>query len=137
MKKIILVAAVVLGLVSCVKSGADIPNVAVNFEDSTTDPRLSQLNVPGGAVLINGYGVAGIIIYRQADGSYSAYDRCSTVNPGARNAVTLDQGNFTVTDPISGGKWSLIDGSPVKAPAVVSLKSYTVDVSNFEIFVSN
>jgi nitrite reductase/ring-hydroxylating ferredoxin subunit len=137
MKKLLLLAAIAVSCVSCVKSGADIPNVAVAFEDAITDPRLAPLNVPGGAVLINGYGVAGIIIYREADGTYAAYDRCSTVNPQKLCAVTLDAGNFTVTDPCSGGKWSLIDGSPVKAPAVVSLKSYSVDVSNFEIFVSN
>jgi nitrite reductase/ring-hydroxylating ferredoxin subunit len=137
MKKLVFIAAMAISLISCVKTGGDIPNVAVNFADATTDPRLSALNVPGGAVLINGYGVAGLILYREADGSYAAYDRCSTVNPQSLHAVTLDQGNFTVTDPYSGGKWSLIDGTPVKAPAVVSLKSYNIDVSNFEIFVSN
>ncbi|MGH7237799.1 MAG: Rieske (2Fe-2S) protein [Candidatus Saccharimonadales bacterium] len=136
MKNLLFIAAMAIALSSCVKTGGDIPNVAVNFSDATTDPRLAPLNVPGGAVLING-GVAGLILYREADGSYAAYDRCSTVNPQLLHAVTLDQGNFTVTDSYSGGKWSLIDGTPVKAPAVISLKSYNVDVANFQIFVSN
>ena len=137
MKKIIPLALIALLFSSCVKSGGDIPNVAVNFADATTDPRLSALNVPGGAVLINGYGVAGLILYREADGSYACYDRCSTVNPQKLCAVTLNSGNFTVTDPCSGGQWDLIDGSPVKAPATISLRQYNITVSNFEIYVSN
>jgi nitrite reductase/ring-hydroxylating ferredoxin subunit len=137
MKKLIVLAAITITCFSCVKSGGDIPNVPVNFVASTTDPRLSALNIYGGAVLISGYGVAGLILYREADGTYAAYDRCSTYLPQNRCAVTLDQGGFTVTDPCSGAKWSLIDGGPVKAPATVSLKSYNINVSNFEIFVSN
>ena len=137
MKKLIPLAFIALLFSSCVKTGANIPNVPVNFQDATTDPRLSALNVPGGAVLINGYGAAGLILYREADGSYAAYDRCSTVNPEKLCAVTLNSGNFTVTDPCSGGQWDLIDGSPVKAPATISLRQYNITVSNFEIYVSN
>src|ERR1700727_3848214 len=110
MKKLIPLAAILMALSACVKTGADIPNVQVSFQDATTDPRLSALNVPGGAVLISGYGVAGLILYREADGSYAAYDRCSSYMPQNHCAVTLDPGGFTVTDPCSGSKFSLIDG---------------------------
>jgi len=137
MKKLIPLALLALLFSSCVKTGADIPNVPVAFADATTDPRLSALNVPGGAVLINGYGVAGLILYREADGTYACYDRCSTVNPQKLCAVNLNPGDFTVTDPCSGGEWDLIDGGPIKAPATISLKQYSITVSNFEIYVSN
>lgn len=137
MKKLIPLAAIMLLLISCARTGADIPNVGVNFADATSDPRLSALNVPGGAVLIDGYGVAGLVIYREADGSYACYDRCSTVNPQNRCAVTLNPGNFIVTDPCTGAEWTLIDGSPVKAPATISLRQYQVVVSNFEIYITN
>jgi nitrite reductase/ring-hydroxylating ferredoxin subunit len=137
MKKIILLLAVSLAFFSCGKSGEVIPDVAVNFQAALTDPRLAALNVPGGAVLIAGYGVAGLILYREADGSYAAYDRCSTYMPQNRCAVTLDAGNFTCTDPCSGSKFSLIDGTPVKAPATKALKAYNIVVSNYEVYVSN
>ena len=114
MRKFTFLLLVAAGFVSCGKSGDVIPNVAVNFQTSISDPRISALHVPGGAVLIAGYGVAGLILYREADGSYAAYDRCSTYMPQNHCAVTLDQGNFTVTDPCSGSKFSLLDGSPVK-----------------------
>lgn len=137
MKQLLLLLIIACTFFSCGKSGSVIPFVAVNFQASLSDPRLSALNVYGGAVLINGYGVAGLILYRESDGTYAAYDRCSSYMPQNHCAVTLDAGNFTATDPCSGAKFSLIDGTPVKAPATRSLRSYSVSVSNFEIFVSN
>jgi len=137
MKRLLLLLIISVTALSCGKSGDVVPSVAVNFQASLSDPRLSGLNVYGGAVLVAGYGVAGLILYREADGTYAAYDRCSSYMPQNRCAVTLDAGNFTVTDPCSGAKFSLIDGTPVKAPATRSLRSYSVNVSNFEIFVSN
>jgi nitrite reductase/ring-hydroxylating ferredoxin subunit len=123
--------------ISCGKSSNPIPNVSVNFEAPLTDPRLIALQATGGAVLINGYGVAGLILYHEIDGSYAAYDRCSSYEPQNRCAVTLDTDGFTVTDPCSGSKFSLIDGTPVKGPATAALKAYSASVINYEIFVSN
>jgi hypothetical protein len=137
MRNLGIAIVLIFSCMGCVKSGDLVPNVSVSFEASLTDPRLSALNTPGGAVLIPGYGVEGLILYREADGGYAAYDRCSAYQPQNRCVVTLDNPSFTVTDPCSGSKWSLQDGTPVKAPATLSLKQYTVNVSNFEIFVSN
>ena len=131
--------AVLTGILlsSCVKTGNVVPNVAVNFRIPKTDPRVAALNSAGGSVVISGYGVAGLLLYRGADGSYVCYDRCSSYQPEKLCAVTVDDNGFTATDPCSGAKFSLSDGSPVKAPATRSLKAYSVNVSNFEIFVSN
>ncbi len=136
MRKLLFLITITLCCLSCGKGGDVVPNVAVNFQASSLDPRLSALNVPGGAVLINGYGVAGLILYREPDGSYACYDRCSSYMPQNHCAVTLDQGGFTVTDPCSGSKFSLIDGTPVKGPATQALRSYSIEVSNSEIYVS-
>ena len=46
MRKTILLGIIAICSLSCVKSGSVIPNVAVNFAASTTDPRLSALNNP-------------------------------------------------------------------------------------------
>ena len=136
-RKLCLMTVLALVYFSCGKSGDLVPNVAVSFEADVNDPRLAALHSPGGAVIIPGYGVAGIILYREADLSYAAYDACSSYNPAARCAVVLDNNTLTCTDPCSGSKFSLIDGTPVKAPATRSLRAYSVNVSNFEIFVSN
>ena len=136
-RKVCVLAVIILSFFSCGKSGEVVPNVSVNFQADINDPRLSALHSPGGAVIIKGYGIAGIIIYREADLSYSAYDACSSYQPEKKCAVTLDNNSLTCTDPCSGSKFSLTDGTPVKAPATRSLKAYSVNVSNFEIFVSN
>jgi nitrite reductase/ring-hydroxylating ferredoxin subunit len=137
MKKLLLITGLVLAGFGCGKGGNVLPYVAVNFEAPLTDPRLSALNAPGGVVLISGYGVAGLILYREPDGTYAAYDRCSTYKPQNLCAVTLNSGHLVVTDPCSGSEWSLYDGTPVKGPASKSLQSYNVSVSNYELFVSN
>src|SRR5476651_2342136 len=128
---------IVLFCFSCGKSNQGyIPDVPVSFSAPLSDPRLAALNSYGGAVLITS-GVAGIILYREPNGSYAAYDRCSSYQPENKCAVTLDSPTLTVTDPCSGSKFSLADGSPVKATATRSLNMYSVSISFNEIFVSN
>lgn len=122
-------------LTSCGKSEGYIPDVAVNFTTLLTDPRLAGLS-SGTPILINGYGIAGLILYRRTDGKYLAYDRCSTVNPENKCALTLD-GAFNAVDPCTGAKFLLEDGSPSKAPAVKDLKQYTVSIFNNTISVTN
>jgi nitrite reductase/ring-hydroxylating ferredoxin subunit len=128
---------VCLLFLGCGKAENVVPNVPVNFHIPKSDPRMAAVSAPGGSVAINGVGVAGIIIYRQADGSYSAYDRCSSYQPEKLCAITVDDTGFTATDPCSGSKFSLTDGGPVKAPATKYLRSYIVNTTQFEIFVSN
>jgi nitrite reductase/ring-hydroxylating ferredoxin subunit len=133
-----LLAAFSLLLVACVKNdGSLVPDVFVNYLVPINDPSISALNSPGGAVVINGHGVAGLIIYRRSDGQYMAYDRCSTVNPEQKCAINLDDPNLTATDPCSGAKFSMYDGSPVKAPAKRSLKQYNVSINNSYLQVIN
>jgi nitrite reductase/ring-hydroxylating ferredoxin subunit len=138
MKQVYHLLLVFLLITACNKDKEGrIPEVPVNFRAPLNDPRMSRLNSAGGAVVINGYGVAGLIIYRRPDLAYVAYDRCSSVNPQESCAVSLDDPNLTATDPCSGAKFSLYDGAPVKAPAKRSLKQYQVSVTNFEISVIN
>ncbi|WP_231463293.1 MULTISPECIES: hypothetical protein [unclassified Pedobacter] len=124
-------------LTGCGKGVTYIPEVSLNFSLPLADPRLSRLSSPGGAVILNGYGVAGLVLYRRTDNGYVAFDRCSTVNPEQKCAVTLDDPSLTVTDPCSGAKFLLEDGSPVKAPAVRALKQYTVAISGANLHVTN
>ncbi len=139
MRKIIGLFLVILLCISCAKENNLIPNIPVNFSSPLTDPRLSRLSAVGGAAIVNG-GIAGIIIYRSAN-AYVAYDRCSTVNPEQKNAIVVDEPSVTATDPVSGAKYFLEDGSPGKAPAKTSLKKYTITITgnaiNGTIYISN
>lgn len=125
-------------LSSCGKNEGYIPDVAVNFSTLSTDPRLAGLSSGNTVIIINGYGIAGLLLYRRTDGKYMAYDRCSTVNPENKCALKIDESiNVTVTDPCSGAKFLLEDGSPAKAPAVKYLKQYHVAISGNTITVTN
>jgi nitrite reductase/ring-hydroxylating ferredoxin subunit len=137
MKSTLVIIFAALLFISCGKTEGVVPSVPVNFRISKTDPRMAALNSSGGSVVVQGYGVAGLLLYRQADGSYAAYDRCSSYQPEKLCAISPDATGFTATDPCSGAKFSLSDGSPVKAPATKSLRAYVVNTTQFEIFVSN
>ena len=119
---------------ACGKETSQVPNVAVNLTGFFTPGQLSELKSKG-AIFMNG-GVAGIIIaYNPFENGYKAYDRCSTVNPEKRCAVVLEN-SVTLTDPCTGAKYSLLDGTPSKAPAKVALRTYNILVSannNFQV----
>jgi len=138
MRAIILIVLLILSLNSCTKDSLDrIPEAYVNYRITIQEFNIKNKN---GLLLVNkmdNTGVAGLIIYRRADNAYVAFDRCSSVNPQARCAVVPDDPNLTATDPCSGAKFSLFDGSPAKAPAKRPLKEYKVIISNFEISVLN
>ena len=128
---------VLLLIMGCGKAVNNVPDVPVNLTLPLTDPRLLALSSPGGAVVINGYGVSGLIIYRGLSNNYVAYDRCSTVNPENKCAIALDDPTFTATDPCSGAKFLLEDGSPAKAPATIALKQYSVYISGNNLRITN
>lgn len=132
---VVLVAA--MSCLSCGKNNDPVPDVAVDFQGSLLSPQLSKLRGAGVAVTVSG-GVAGIVIYHRADGAYVAYDRCSTYQPEKKCAVTIDSDELTVTDPCSGSKFSLWDGTPVKAPASIALKVYAVTlIDQYDIAITN
>jgi nitrite reductase/ring-hydroxylating ferredoxin subunit len=123
-------------LVSCGKdNSAFIPNVYINYHISLQEFQIKKNT--DGVLLVNNEGVAGLIIYHRPDGMYVAYDRCSSVDPEKKCAVSPDTGGLTATDPCSQAKFSLYDGAAVKSPAKRPLKPYQVSVSSFEIAVIN
>lgn len=125
-------------LISCSKDYEDrIPNVYVNYQISLNEFGIKSTN---GLLLVNkgnNTGVAGLIIYKKPNNEYVAFDRCSSVNPQQQCAVVPDDPNLTATDPCSGAKFSMYDGSPVKAPAKRGLKEYNVIIANFTLAVTN
>jgi hypothetical protein len=93
-KKLGIITTLILSCFACGKSSDYVPNVSVNFQLALANPGLNALHNPGGAVLINGYGVAGLVLYRRSNGSYAAYDRCSAYLPQNKSAVTLDNPRY-------------------------------------------
>lgn len=112
-------------LFSCKKDtkAGQIPNVYVNFYIYLNDPSFAVLNSVGSAVLVTG-GVKGIIIYRSTFDTFTALERCSSYKPSDFCAVNIDSTGVNAIDPCSLSKFSLIDGSVVKGPANLPLKTY-------------
>lgn len=110
---------------SCGKDTGYIPEVAVNYNVTITEFSLKAVN---NVLLVSNYGVAGLIIVKTPLGGYVAFDRCSSVNPENKCKVAPDDSGLTATDPCSGAKYSLFDGSPQKAPAEKSLKIYNISL---------
>lgn len=112
-------------LSGCGKEQSYIPDVAVNYNVTLTQFSLQAKN---GILMVPNQGVAGLIIVKTPLGSFVAFDRCSTVNPEKKCAITPDENGLTATDPCSGAKFSLLDGTPQKAPAEKNLKIYNVSL---------
>lgn len=127
------IALVFLLFASCGKEEDVVPNYPVNYNVTLVEFGISATN---NILLVPNKGVAGLMIVRTPNG-YVAFDRCSTVNPEKACAVTPDENGYTATDPCSGGKFSILDGSPQKAPAKISLKRYNVFITGNTLSVSN
>lgn len=112
-------------LLSCTKEGCNIipdAKVAISISQGAN----VDLSAPGNYAYFLDQGVAGVVVLNN-QGSLSAFDLCSTINPNDRNSVRLVD-NAYFYDAISGAKW-LLDGSPA-AVAVCPLKGYLVITSN-------
>jgi len=114
----------VLLFCSCGKESEMIPNVFVEYNVTVQEFNIKAQN---GVLLVPNQGVKGLMIVRSGAG-YVAFDRCSSVNPKAGCAVEPDNNGITATDPCTGAKFLLTDGTPQKAPAVRNLKSYSTSL---------
>jgi len=109
----------------CGKQENYIPDVPVNYNVTLTEFSLKAVN---NVLLVPNNGIAGLMIVKTPLGGFVAFDRCSTVNPDNKCKVVPDDSGLTATDPCSGAKFSLLDGSPQKAPAERTLKTYSVSL---------
>lgn len=135
MKYLYSILFVLLIATGCGKDEGYIPDVPVNYNVTLQEFSIKQKD---NVMLVDDRGVGGLIIVRISSNNYVVFDRCSTVNPEKICKVVPDDSGFTATDPCSGAKFSLIDGSPQKAPAERSLKAYNISLQgNTLLHVSN
>lgn len=118
----------------CGKESENIPNVFVQYSVTVQEFNIKAINR---VLLVPGHGVKGLMIVATGAG-YVAFDRSSSVNPQSGCAVEPDDNGITATDPCTGAKYLLTDGTPQKAPAVRSLKMYTTSFRGGQVInVSN
>ena len=111
-----------------------IPNVYVEYNVTVQEFNIKAVNR---VLLVPDHGVKGLMIVATGNG-YVTFDRSSSVDPQNGCQVSPDESGITATDPCTGAKYLLTDGSPQKAPAVRSLKIYTTTLrGGLTINVSN
>lgn len=91
------------------------PSIAFDFQIDLTLPSYQDLNGVGGWAYVAG-GIRGIIVYRQSNDVFVAWERMSPEDPDNTCATGLvaDTANFLqLNDPCSGAKFSMYDGSPI------------------------
>lgn len=70
-------------------------------------------------------GNKGIIVYRQDNDNFNAYERACTFDPQASCAqVEVTADNLTCVDSCCGSKFLIVDGSIMTGPANVGLLQY-------------
>lgn len=97
---------------SCGKEENFIPDVPVNYNVTLVEFGIKAVN---NVLLVPNHGIGGLVIVRTPLGGFVAFDRCSTVNPEKICKIVPDESGLTATDPCSGAKFSLLDGTPQKA----------------------
>jgi nitrite reductase/ring-hydroxylating ferredoxin subunit len=132
---LLVVSIICLSFFSCGKANP-VPSTSFTFQ-ADINPKYSALNTVGGYAYVNGYGVAGLVLYHSQTRGIVAFDRCSTYQAEKKCAVSVDDSGLTLLDACSGSKFSLEDGTPVKAPATQALRSYQVVTTAFTIQVFN
>ena len=128
MKKIEVVMVLLLASWSAMGQN-DEPIPLVSFPEitvNTTFPQYRAISVDGGVVTIEG-GVRGIIIYRENETTYLAFERYCPYQPNQACAdVELDLSRIFLIDRCCGSTFNLSDGQPTRGPASWALRQYRV-----------
>lgn len=138
-KKIIFTVAALLVLAtSCKKDEKDyVPNVYVNFQIDPNSTLYLGLNQVGGWVYVTG-GVKGVIIYREAQDRFRAYDRaCPYDYDVANSIVEVEPSGLTLIDSLCGSRYIITDGSVLNGPTTQGLKSYRTNYDGRLLYVYN
>lgn len=109
------------------------PDIIINLNL----PTYTDLKFDGGYVYIGG-GVRGIILYRQNMSTYIAYERNSSYHPfEACATVDVHNSNLYMLDTCSGSTFDFNTGNPTNGPAIRPLRRYVVQLSSFELTVTD
>lgn len=84
----------------------------------------NDLNVIGGYVYLTG-GYKGLIVYRSSYDSFVALERACPYHPtGDCERLVVDTSGLTVSDPVCGSRFLILDGSIVNGPATRPAATY-------------
>ena len=122
---------------SCKKDKVErIPSVPINISVPINSVQYNDLNTIGGWVYVTG-GYRGLIIYRLNNDDFLCYDRACPYHPSAEGArIEVESSGLIAVDSLCGSRFFLSDGSVLKGPSTLPLKSYqtTFDGNYVSVF---
>lgn len=123
---------------SCKKDEKEyIPNVYVNFQIDPNSTMYLGLNQVGGWSYLTG-GVAGIVVYRETQEVFKAYDRACPYDYDVEGSlVEMEPSGLTLIDSLCGSRYIITDGSVLAGPTSRGLKSYRTSYDGRLLFVYN
>ncbi len=114
--RLFFISAVFLFAISCNKDKRHpVPSIAFDMEIDLTLPSYQNLNGTGGWAYVNG-GIKGIVVYRQSQEVFVAWERMSPEDKDGKceSGLVSDSSNFLqLNDPCSNATFSMYDGSPI------------------------
>jgi hypothetical protein len=129
---------IIWALVSCkpVLDDSEVPYVNVNIEINLNDIDNVALKQIGGFIYIEG-GVRGIILRRESQDVYRAFDRNCTFQPDDECAVVeMHSTGFYIEDTCCASTFDL-SGFPTGGPAEYPLREYGVAVAGDFLYIYN
>ncbi len=123
---------------SCKKDEKEyIPNVYVNFQIDPNSTMYLGLNQVGGWSYLTG-GVSGIVVYRESQEVFKAYDRACPYDYDVEGSlVEMDPSGLTLIDSLCGSRYIITDGSVLSGPTSRGLKAYRTSYDGRLLFVYN
>ncbi|HLW40379.1 MAG TPA: hypothetical protein VKX31_08315 [Brumimicrobium sp.] len=113
-----------------------VPHLSFDVDVNLNNPSYIELQGIGGWAYVSGVGSKGIVVYRQSQQHFVAFDRHSPSPEGfdCQAGLEVDAENFLVlNDPCSNAKFSLYDGSVLSGDSKFGLRSYIAEYSGSTI----
>jgi nitrite reductase/ring-hydroxylating ferredoxin subunit len=113
---------------------AAFPTVTVNL----SYPQYQRLKMDGGYVYIEGAGLRGIILYREGENSFRAYERACPHHPEEDCAlVQVDGSSLYMVDRCCKSTFNFSDGQPTGGPAQRPLFQYRIELTGTTLKISD
>ncbi|MEN8248642.1 MAG: hypothetical protein ABFS32_06895 [Bacteroidota bacterium] len=138
MKRHLFSILTIFAIISCnpMVDDSEVPHVIVNVEINLNDIDNVDLSQIGGYIYVEG-GVRGIILRRESQDIYRAFDRNCTFQPADECAVVdMHTSGFYMEDTCCNSTFDL-SGFPTGGPAEYPLREYGVAVAGDILYIYN